>query len=187
MVRRSAAEESREAAVVAGKGRATPSRREQEAARRQPIVASDRRAARRASRSREAERRERARIGMANGEERYLPVRDRGPQRRYVRDVLDSQWTFGEFLIPVIVVFFVATLVLPQQAWLFLPLYGFLAVAVVDGLIRAAVIRRRLTARYGRAQVQRGLNFYVVMRSLQLRALRVPKPQVARGTKVSAG
>lgn len=184
MVRRSAADKGQEVPIVAGKGRATPSRRDQQAARRQPIVVSDRRAARRASRSREAERRERARIGMANGEERYLPLRDRGPQRRYARDVLDSRWTFGEFLIPVIVVFFVATLVLPQQAWLFLPLYGFLAVAVVDGLIRAAVIRRRLTARYGREQLQRGLNFYVVMRSLQLRRLRVPKPQVERGAKL---
>lgn len=185
MVRRSAAEEGPEAPILPGKGRATPSRREQEAARRHPIVVRDRKAARRASRSREAELRERARVGLANGEERYLPVRDRGPQRRYARDVLDAQWTFGEFLIPVIVVFFVATLALPQMAWLFLPLYGFLAVAVIDGLVRAAIIRRRLIARHGREQLQRGLNFYVVMRSLQLRPLRVPKPQVARGTKVS--
>ena len=167
-----------------GKGRATPSRREREAANRRPLVITDRKAARRDSRSRAAEGRERARVGMANGEERYLPARDRGPQRRYARDMLDSRFTIGEFLIPVFVVFFVATLFAPRAAWLFLPLYGFLAVAVIDALVRAAIIRRRLAARYGADQVQRGLNMYVVMRSAQFRGLRMPKPQVKRGQKV---
>lgn len=170
--------------TVVGKGRATPSRREREAARRRPIVVADRKAARRSSRSRSAEARERARVGLANGEERYLPVRDRGPQRRFARDVIDSTWTFGEFLIPVFVVFFVATLFAPRAAWLFLPLYGYLAVTVVDGLIRAAMIRRRLAARYGAAAVQRGLNLYVVLRAAQFRGLRMPKPQVRRGQTV---
>ena len=170
---------------VIGKGRATPSRRERETARRQPLVASDRKAARRVSKGRQAEARERARVGLANGEERYLPVRDRGPQRRYARDVLDSQWTIGEFLIPVFVIFFAATLFAPTAAWLFLPLYGFLALTILDGLIRAAMIRRRLTARYGKDAVQRGLNLYVVMRSAQFRGLRMPKPQVKRGQKVA--
>ncbi len=170
---------------VIGKGRATPSRREREAARRQPLVASDRKAARRTSRGRQAEARERARIGMANGEERYLPVRDRGPQRRYARDVIDSQWTIGEFLIPVFIVFFAATLFAPTAAWLFLPLYGYLALTILDGLIRAASIRRRLAVRYGKDGVQRGLNLYVVMRAAQFRGLRMPKPQVKRGAKIA--
>ncbi|GAA2753760.1 DUF3043 domain-containing protein [Amnibacterium kyonggiense] len=172
---------------VAGKGRATPSRREREAANRRPIVVTDRKAARRQSRTREAEARERARIGLANGEERYLPARDRGSQRRFARDFVDSQWTIGEFLIPVFVLFFVATLVLPQASWLFLPLYGYLALTIVDGLLRAAIIRRRLAQKLGdRTKVERGLNLYVVMRSAQFRNLRVPKALVKRGTRVTA-
>jgi hypothetical protein len=170
---------------VTGKGRATPSRREREAANRRPIVVTDRKAARRESKTREAAVRERARIGMANGEERYLPMRDRGPQRRYARDFVDSQWTIGEFLIPVFVLFFIATLLIPAATWLFAPLYGFLAVVIIDGLIRAAIIRRRLTQRLGdRSKVERGLNLYVLMRSAQFRSLRVPKPQVPRGAKL---
>jgi len=168
-----------------GKGRATPSRREREAANRRPIVVADRKVARRRSRAQQAEARERARIGMANGEERYLPARDKGPQRRFARDFVDSQWTIGEFLIPVFVVFFVATIVLPQAGWLFLPLYGYLALTIVDGLIRAAMIRRRLARSLGGAgTVERGLNLYVVMRAAQFRSLRVPKPLVKRGTRV---
>jgi hypothetical protein len=167
---------------VVGKGRATPSRREREAANKRPLVVTDRKAARRASKAREAQVRERARVGMANGEERYLPARDRGPQRRYARDFVDSQWTIGEFLIPVFIVFFIATLVIPTATWLFAPLYGFLAIVVVDGLARAAIIRRRLAQRLGdRSKVERGLNLYVLMRAAQFRSLRVPKPQVKRG------
>ncbi|MFD1722771.1 DUF3043 domain-containing protein [Amnibacterium endophyticum] len=179
------AEAAEPEAPLVGKGRATPSRREREAANKRPLVITDRKAARRVSRSRAAEGRERARVGLANGEERYLPARDRGPQRRFARDVIDSRFTVGEFLIPVFVVFFIATLFFPRAAWLFLPLYGFLALSVIDALVRAAMIRRRLAARYGADQVQKGLNMYVVMRSAQFRGLRMPKPQVKRGEKVS--
>ena len=185
MAKRTAEAPAEPETPVVGKGRATPSRREREAANRRPLVVTDRKAARRASKSREAERRERARIGMANGEERYLPARDRGPQRRFARDWVDSQWSIGEFLIPVFVLFFIATLVVPSAAWLFAPLYGFLAIVIIDGLVRAAIIRRRLAARLGdRGKVERGLNLYVLMRSAQFRSLRVPKPQVRRGEKV---
>lgn len=171
--------------IVLGKGKATPSRREREAANKRPIVASDRKAARRNSRDRMAETRERARIGMANGEERYLPARDKGPQRRFARDWIDSQWTVGEFLIPIFIVFFIATLLIPKATWLFAPLYGYLALTVIDGLIRAVIIRRRLVAKLGAGTaVERGLNLYVVMRAAQFRNLRMPKPIVKRGTKV---
>ena len=85
----------------------------------------------------------------------------------------------------VFVLFFVATLVVPQATWLFFPLYGYLAITIVDGLIRAAMIRRRLAQRLGdRSKVERGLNLYVVMRASQFRNLRVPKPQVRRGTRI---
>jgi Protein of unknown function (DUF3043) len=170
-----------------GKGRATPSRREREAANRRPIVVADRKQARKVSRSREQETRERARIGLANGEERYLPVRDKGPQRKFARDFVDSQWTVGEFLIPVFIVFFVATLVIPSATWLFFPLYGYVALTILDGLFRASLIRRRLAQRLGdKSKVERGLNLYVVMRASQFRSLRVPKPQTKRGTRLES-
>jgi hypothetical protein len=170
-----------------GKGRATPSRRDREAANRRPLVVADRKEARRISKSREAESRERARVGLANGEERYLPIRDKGPQRKFARDWVDSQWTIGEFLIPVFVLFFVATLLIPAATWLFFPLYGYLALTILDGLFRAYVIRRRLAQKLGdKTKVERGLNLYVVMRSAQFRNLRVPKPTVKRGTRIEA-
>src|SRR5690606_41173505 len=70
----------------------TPTRKEQEAARRRPLVPKDRKVARLQNRARLQSEREKARIGIANGEERYLPIRDKGPQKRYVRD-LDQKST----------------------------------------------------------------------------------------------
>ena len=64
--------------VAPTKGHATPTRKEQEAARKRPLVPSDRRLASRQSRTQMQAARERARVGMANGEEKYLPARDKG-------------------------------------------------------------------------------------------------------------
>ena len=63
-----------------GKGHATPSRREAEEARKSQLkIPKDPKAAKKASRQRDQEDRARAREGMRNGEEKYLPARDRGP------------------------------------------------------------------------------------------------------------
>ncbi len=170
-----------------GKGRATPSRREAEQARKRPLVPTDRKQAQRSSRSQVAAERERIRQGMARGEERYLPARDKGPQRRFVRDSVDARWTVGELLIPVFVVFFIATFALPValQGYLFVVLYGFLAIVIIDALILARSIRKRLAVKLGGAdKVERGLTLYTVMRAAQFRRLRTPQPQVRRGDKV---
>jgi hypothetical protein len=187
VAKKAAAEPVVETPPGPGKGRATPSRRQAEQARKRPLVPTDRKQAQRASRGQAAAERDRIRIGMQRGEERYLPVRDKGPQRRFVRDTIDARWTVGEFLIPVFVVFFVGTLVTPLtvQGVLFIVLYAYIAVALIDGVLAARGIRRRLAAKLGGAdKVERGLTWYTVMRSAQLRRLRMPKPQVNRGDKV---
>jgi hypothetical protein len=169
-----------------GKNRPTPSRRDAEQARRKPLVPDDRRAAQKASRAQVAAERERARLGMAAGEERYLPRADRGPQRRLARDLLDRRFTVGELLIPIFAVFLVITFVVPglYQSVLLISLYGFIVLAVLDGLLAARSIRKRLEQRFGAGSVERGLNWYVIKRALQLRVLRTPRPQVKRWQKV---
>jgi len=85
--------------ISSTKGHATPSRKEQEAARKRPLVANDRAERRRREREAANAERERARVGMANGEQKYLPIRDRGPQRKYIRDYVDARWSVGELLL----------------------------------------------------------------------------------------
>ena len=164
-----------------GKGRATPTRREREQANQRPLVATGKEG-RRQQRRQLAEQRERARVGLANGEEKYLPERDRGPQRRFVRDWVDARYSVGEAMIPIMVVVIVMTLVKDPavQGIVLIVLWGFLALAVIDCLIAGRAVTSRLAAKYGASEVQRGTRWYAAMRCMQMKPMRLPKPQVAR-------
>jgi hypothetical protein len=167
--------------VPATKGHATPTRKEQEAARRRPLVPKDRRLAARQNRGAQAAEREKARIGMAKGDERYLPIRDKGPQKRYVRDYVDARFSAGEILMPVLVLV-ILTWFLPQQFldYVFLGFWGVFALVVIDCIILGTQVTRKLAAKYGKDKVER-VRWYAAMRAIQLRFLRMPKPQVKRG------
>ena len=168
-------------ATAAGKGHATPTRRERELARKRPLVSSDRSAAKKQERAAMQIERDRQRVGMANGEEKYLPLRDRGPQKRYVRDYVDARISVGEGLIPVMVLVIILTFFnnpTLQVAAMFL-LYLFFAAAVIDAIVVGMILTKRVNAKYGdRAEKVR---WYAAMRGFQLRVMRLPKPQVKRG------
>ena len=120
---------------------------------------------------------------MANGEEKFLPLRDKGPQRRYVRDYVDARFSLGEVMIPVMFAVILATLV-PNptvQTALMLALYAFVVLVVVDSLLLGWLVTRKLKAKFGDSKVEKGVRWYAAMRALQLRPLRLPKPQVKRG------
>jgi hypothetical protein len=174
--------EETEARLKQGKGTPTPTRREQEAARKRPLVPTDRKEAARAARQHTAEAREKARLGMAAGDDRYLTVRDRGPQRRYVRDYVDARFSIGEYLIPVML-FVIVLSFLPGyfQVYGLLALWAFFAIAVIDCVILGFRVTKKIGEKFGATKVERGLRWYAAMRALQLRVMRLPKPQVKRG------
>ncbi|AMB58547.1 DUF3043 domain-containing protein [Microterricola viridarii] len=170
-----------EAAPLVGKGAPTPTRKQQEAANQRPLVAGDRKEAAKSARAKQAEARERARIGMANGEEKYLPARDRGAQKRYVRDYVDARFSIGEFMIPVMFLVIILTFIPSPtvQTYGILALWAFFLVAVVDSVILGFTITRKLAAKFGKDKVEK-VRWYAAMRALQLRAMRLPKAQVKR-------
>jgi hypothetical protein len=165
-----------------GKGHATPTRKEREAARKRPIVSNDRTAARKANRDALALQRQKARVGMERGEERYLPVRDRGPQKRYVRDYVDARFSVGELLIPFMVLLIIATFIpVPEVTFIgFIAIWAFFAVALIDVVLLGFRLTKKLGEKFGAERVEK-VRWYAAMRALQLRRLRLPKPQVKRG------
>ncbi|MER7797656.1 DUF3043 domain-containing protein [Microbacterium sp. NPDC096154] len=169
-------------AAASGKGRPTPSRAEREAARKRPLVANTKEAKARA-RAELREKQDRARIGMANGEERYLPLRDKGPQKRFARDYTDAGWHLGEFLMPAMILVIIATFIPLQffQYWSFVALWIFIFVVVGDMIILSTTVKRKAAAKFGKDKLERGLGWYSAMRSVQMRFMRLPKPQVKRG------
>ena len=168
--------------ISSGKGHATPTRKEKEAARKRPLVANDRAERRRREREAAAADRERARIGMANGEQKYLPIRDRGPQRKFVRDYVDARWSLGELLLPTIVIFFITSFFPPESI---VTLVGFgimwlvLVAAIIDAVIVGSILKKKLTEKFG--SMEKGSRFYAAMRMVYFRQMRLPKAQVKRG------
>ncbi|NMR31674.1 DUF3043 domain-containing protein [Crystallibacter degradans] len=166
---------------VTGKGVPTPKRKAQEAARKRPLVPNDRKAARAASRDAQREERIRMRQAMDTGDERHLPFRDKGPQKRFVRDFVDARWVLGEFLIVFALIFVVLSFIrdLNVQAIILVGFWILLACVAIDAFILGRQLKKRLVAKFGESE--RGAVWYGVMRGLQLRRMRLPKPQVKRG------
>ncbi|MDP4585959.1 MAG: DUF3043 domain-containing protein [Microbacteriaceae bacterium] len=190
--------DSPESPPTVGKGHATPSRKEREAANKRPLVAP--RSATKPKLTKE-DRRKRAadrlvaRQGFEAGDERYLPARDKGPQRKFVRDFVDARYTVGEFMIPLMFAVIIATF-LPQysandgsqialQMTVIIAMYGFFAIAVVDAMIFGRKLLKVMAAKFGDTRIEKGHRWYAATRAFQFRPLRVPKPQVVRGQKPS--
>jgi hypothetical protein len=168
-----------------GKGQATPTRKEREAANKRPLVGEKTKEGRKLSREQLAAERKAAREGMLRGEEKYLPVRDRGPQKKMVRDIVDSRFTLGEMILPAMFIFLIATTVnvyYVQLASLIIMWILFAAV-VADALLIGRRVERELGAKFGYGKLDRGLRWYAAMRSIQMRPMRMPKPQVKRGKR----
>lgn len=159
----------------------TPTRAEREAARRRPLVPEDRKAARKAARDAEMVERQKMRMAMETGDERNMPLRDRGPQKRFARDWVDARTGVGEWLM-VIVLVYVFLAFLPQSdlaIWLTFSLWAIVLLVVLEGVLISFQLKRLLAAKFG--EVERGVRWYGVMRAMQLRRLRLPKPQTKRG------
>ncbi|CEA08166.1 hypothetical protein BN1051_01504 [Arthrobacter saudimassiliensis] len=176
-----AAEPEPAAGRAAGKGAPTPRRKDQVAARKRPLVPNDRKAARDASREAMRQERLKTRQALETGDERYLPLRDKGPKRRFVRDVVDARWNVGEFLMIAALLFVVLTFIpnLTLQSLVMMVFWVLLLVVIADSLLLRRSLRRRLTDKFGGPD--RGDVWYGVSRALQMRRLRLPKPQVRRG------
>ncbi|OIJ98082.1 hypothetical protein BIV25_12690 [Streptomyces sp. MUSC 14] len=169
----------------AKKGRPTPKRSEAQSQRRSvantPTTRKDA-----AKRQREDRRQalERQRQALTTGDERYLPARDKGPVRRFARDWVDSRFNVAEFFLPLAVIILVLSIVrvgaiqsIALLLWLVV-----IVLIVLDGAISAFRLKKRLKEKFP-DQNTRGAVAYALMRSLQMRRLRLPKPQVKRGER----
>ena len=129
------------------------------------------------------EERLKTRAALDTGDERYLPLRDKGPQRRFIRDVVDSRWNLGEFVMIAALVFVVVSFIqnITVQSIVMMAFWVLILAVILDSFILRSLIRRRLTDKFGGPNS--GDVWYGVSRALQLRRFRLPKPMVKRGQK----
>ena len=167
-------------AAQQGKGRPTPSRKEAEAARKAALVGpSDPKAARKASKEAQRQARYDGQVALRTGDEKHLPARDAGPVKAFVRDYIDARISAGEVFIPVAVLVLLLSLVhVPAvQTAVFSLWILTLAAVVFDTAFIVWRLRRALPVEFPNGGTG-GAVTYGVMRSLQLRRLRLPKPRV---------
>ena len=168
---------------VGGKGRPTPTRREAEAAARAraktPRTRKEVAAAQRQSRSESSRT---VREAMRTGDERYYPARDRGPVRRFVRDFVDSRFSLIELVIPLLLV----TMLLGYSGNNQLARIGNTVLLVTllgvagNMIFLRFRLRRELRRRWPDGSTK-GLSYYAITRAMQMKFMRMPKPQVKIG------
>ena len=197
--------ETSEAVDVGGKsytpskGKATPKRREAEAKRRGPVApppTTMREAMKRNKELRKAnpqnkeERRAAAkanREAMMRGDDKALLPRDRGPVKRYVRDLVDSRRNLLGLFMPLAILVFLALLVpLPQvQSYITLLCTAMLLVMAIEGFVNGRKIAKLAREKFPKEAVNgRSIGWYAFVRASQIRRLRVPKPRLKPGDPI---
>jgi hypothetical protein len=131
-----------------------------------------------------AERRER----MMAGEDAYLLPRDKGPVRRYARDLVDSRRNLLGLFMPIALGLILVTLSVPSPAVqqpLSFAMPVLLIVMAIDGFILGRYVNRRVDERFpDNTESGWKLGFYAGSRASQLRRMRAPRPVVNRGDDV---
>lgn len=191
--------------TTAPKGKPTPKR--SEASRRRgpvapaPLTSSEARKRRKElggpKLSREEKKAQRAerrsdmsqrREKMMAGEDAYLLPRDRGPVRRYVRDVVDSRRNLLGLFMPSALGLIFVMLAVPSvqvQQMLSPAMLVLVLVMIIDGFILGRKVNRLADEKFpDNTETGWKLGFYASSRASQLRRMRAPRPQVERGTSV---
>ncbi|MEP6759813.1 MAG: DUF3043 domain-containing protein [Sporichthyaceae bacterium] len=163
-----------------GKGRPTPKRREAERGRRRAAAAPrDRKEAYRRTRDQQREQRARMMHGLKAGDEKLLPARDRGPVRRFARDLVDSRRSVAEFFLPLALIILILNFtsspriqLVGSALWMLL-----VVLIVVDSVVLSTQLKKRLR-RIHPDEGAKGVVPYALMRSMQIRRFRLPPPRM---------
>ena len=176
------------------KGRPTPKRKAAEAARIRPLVPKDRKEAKRAARAARNARFEAEQRAMVTGEEKYLPARDKGRARRFVRDYVDARHSFSEWILACMMVSIILLMVtqmftnsipLHLQAYALYGstalMYGSFIITGIEAILVWRKIKRIFTEAHPREDIPSGTGYYTFSRMIMPRRWRAPRPQVDRG------
>jgi Protein of unknown function (DUF3043) len=149
------------------------------------LTREERKADKIARRADMSERREK----MMAGEDAYLLPRDKGPVRRFVRDVVDSRRNVLGLFMPAalgLIFFMLAVPSLTVQRLLSPAMLVLVLIMVIDGFIVGRKVNRLVDEKFpDNTESGWKLGFYAASRASQLRRMRAPRPQVNRGDKVT--
>ncbi|MBX6750709.1 MAG: DUF3043 domain-containing protein [Micromonosporaceae bacterium] len=168
-------------------GKITPKRRQ--GGRRAEPPPANRREALKRLREKQRQAREEARAGMLAGKEEYLPPRDKGPERRLVRDIVDARRNLASWFLPgALVVILGSSPTMPAAIQIGANVFWIMlaAAVIVDSFLLTRRVKKIMLRRFPKAaKPPRAHYFYAIMRSFQFRRLRIPAPQVKPGERIA--
>jgi hypothetical protein len=148
---------------------------------------SNRKAAAALQRERGREARAKARQALISGDERHLPARDAGPERRLARDVVDSRFTIGQVFIFLIFAVLIggtaitsATKSTLAQSLVNVGILVVFTAVIIDCARCGRMAKKAVGEKFGYREV-RGISSYAFIRAMQPRRFRRPPPKVMRG------
>lgn len=154
----------------------TPTRRQAEAAR---MARLNPQLSKKEARRRNAEENRKRR-------EEMMAARDGAPERKLMRDMVDSRWALGEFLLPAMMLFLALSFL--QQTWggasvvALGMMYGYILLVLLDLFLLWRRYKRIAAQRFPGLDLKgKGVMMYGFNRSIQIRRLRMPRPQLQRG------
>lgn len=124
---------------------------------------------------------------MMAGDEAHMLARDRGPLRRYVRDVVDARRNLLGLFIPSAFVLLFLTMAMPLavQRYVSLGLLLLMVAMAVDAVILGRLVSRLVDEKFPEnTEARWRLSLYAAGRASQLRRMRAPRPQVNRGDRI---
>ena len=167
------------------KGKPTPKRKEAQAKLKvsslSPAASKE---AKKALKAQARVRRLEARAAYMRGEESALPVKDKGPARRFVRNYVDERKSVTEYFL-VFIMFILFLTVIPSpavQLGAIALMYSAMIWVAIDGFLLSRRVKKLVAEKFP-DQPTKGLGLYGWMRSTQLRRLRAPSPQVGPSKK----
>jgi hypothetical protein len=126
---------------------------------------------------------------MMAGEDAYLLPRDKGPVRRFVRDVVDSRRNVLGLFMPAALGLIFIMMAVPSvtvQRLLSPAMLVLVVIMVIDGFIIGRKVNKLVDQKFpDNTESGWKLGFYAASRASQLRRMRAPRPQVNRGDKVA--
>ena len=167
------------------KGKPTPKRKESEAKLKvsslSPAASKE---AKKALKAQARVRRLETRAAYMRGEESALPIKDKGPARRFVRNYVDERKSVTEYFL-VFIMFILFLTVIPSpavQLGAIVLMYSAMIWVAIDGFLLSRRVKKLVAEKFP-GEPTKGLGLYGLMRSTQLRRLRAPAPQVGPGKK----
>ena len=155
----------------------TPTRKQAEAARKERLNPS----------LSPKESRQLASANQREARAKQMSNADAAPERALLRDYIDRRFNLGEFLLPACLVILALTFLnsaFPGITWITTAvMYLFIMTVLADCFFMWRGYKKLLGERHPNAPTK-GLLFYGINRTIQIRRLRMPRPRVKRGEAI---